>query len=48
MKELLHHKYFIFILRIGAGLFFIYAAQSKILNTSEFAEAIRAYDIIPD
>jgi putative oxidoreductase len=48
MKELLNNKYFIFILRVGAGLFFIYAAQSKILNTEEFGQAIRAYDIIPD
>jgi putative oxidoreductase len=48
MKEFLHNKYFIFILRVSAGLFFIYAAQSKILNTAEFGQAIRAYDIIPD
>jgi len=48
MKKFFDNKYFIFVLRIAAGLFFIYAAQSKIFNTSEFAQAIRAYDIIPD
>jgi len=48
MKEFLDNKYFIFVLRLIAGLFFIYAAQSKIPNTIEFAQAIRAYDIIPD
>jgi hypothetical protein len=48
MKEFLNNKYLIFILRIATGLFFIYAGQSKIFHTMEFAQAIRAYDIIPD
>lgn len=48
MKAFLDNKYFIFFLRLIAGLFFIYAAQTKIVASSEFAQAIRAYDIIPD
>ena len=48
MKDFINNRYFIFILRLAAGLFFIYAGQSKIFHTTEFAQAIRAYDIIPD
>ena len=48
MADFLNNKYFVLTLRLATGLFFIYAAQSKILNTAEFAQAIRAYEIIPD
>jgi uncharacterized membrane protein YphA (DoxX/SURF4 family) len=48
MKKILDNDYLLLILRVAFGAFFIYAAQSKILNTAEFARAIRAYDIIPD
>ena len=48
MKELIDNKYIIFVLRLAAGFFFIYAAQSKLFNTAGFAQAIRAYEIIPD
>ena len=48
MKEFFNNRYFIFVIRLITGLFFIYAAQSKIVNAEEFAQAIRAYDIIPD
>jgi putative oxidoreductase len=47
MKNILNNKYFILALRLFLGVFLIYTAQSKIMNTSEFAQAIRAYDIIP-
>lgn len=40
-------KYFILIIRLGLAFFFIYAAHSKIINASQFAAAIRAYDILP-
>ena len=48
MKDMADNKYLVFVLRLVCGILFIYAAQSKILNTAEFATAIRAYDIIPD
>lgn len=48
MLKFINNRYFVLILRIGAGLFLIYAAQSKIFNMAQFAQAIRAYEIIPD
>lgn len=46
--KIITSKYFISIIRILLGLFFIYAAQNKIANLVEFAQAISAYDIIPN
>lgn len=48
MTQILNNKYVILVLRMAAGFYFIYAAQSKIAFPAEFAEAIRAYQIIPD
>jgi len=48
MKALIDNKYLIFVLRLAAGFFFIYAAETKLFNTAGFAQAIRAYEIIPD
>lgn len=48
MKNILNNKYFTFIVRLATGIFFVYAAQSKLMHTYEFGEAIRAYQIIPD
>ncbi len=47
MKNTFNNKYFELALRLLSGIFFIYTAQSKIMYSAEFAEAIRAYDIIP-
>jgi len=46
-SDILKNKYFILTLRIVLGAFFIYTAQIKIMNPADFAQAIRAYDIIP-
>ena len=47
MRDYINNKYFILALRILLGGFLIYTAQIKIIQTEEFAQAIRAYDIIP-
>lgn len=44
---MLNNKYFILALRILLGAFLIYSGQAKIGHSAEFAQAIRAYDIIP-
>lgn len=48
MKNILTNKYVILSIRLSLGLFLIYASISKINHPSEFAQAIRAYEIIPD
>ncbi len=48
MKKLFNNVYFIFTLRLFLGLFLLYTSHLKIINPSEFAQAIRAYNIIPD
>ena len=40
-------NYIIFFIRIGLGIFFLYAAVVKISNIQSFAQAIRSYELIP-
>ncbi|KAA3617363.1 MAG: DoxX family membrane protein [Calditrichaeota bacterium] len=47
MKEFVKSKYVNLFLRLFLGAFLIYAAQEKIMHVADFAQAIRAYDIIP-
>ncbi len=48
MKNIVQNKYLILILRLLLGGFLIYTAQAKIMHPTEFAQAIRSYEIIPD
>ena len=47
MVKYINNKYVNLVLRLLLGIFLIYTAQEKIMNTASFAQAIRAYDIIP-
>jgi len=45
--EFIKNKYFQIILRFFLGAIFIYASYDKIINPSEFAKAIKNYDMLP-
>jgi uncharacterized membrane protein YphA (DoxX/SURF4 family) len=48
MKSIITNKYIGLVLRIALGIFFIYSSQTKIMHPEAFAQAIRAYQILPD
>lgn len=47
MKDFLSNKYLQFILRLIIGGMFIYVAYNKLVNSEEFAKAIKNYDMLP-
>lgn len=47
IMEFLKNKYFLFILRLVLGGLFIYASIDKIINPTEFAKAVKNYDMLP-
>lgn len=44
---ILTNKYLVFLLRVGLGLVFIYAAYGKMLHPYEFAKSIYYYKMLP-
>lgn len=45
--KLLSNKYFLLILRLIVGAFFVYASLDKLMNQEEFSKAIYNYKFLP-
>ena len=48
IKELIHNKRFVFLLRLILGSVFIYASIDKIFHPDDFAEILYNYKLLPD